>query len=134
MCIRDRINTIIEARMRQIVEGVCLAHGVEGRVSYRTEFPATINNAECSDSASRAATSLLGSESVDSNCEPKLFSEDFAHMAMARPGCYVLMGNGTSGSHCQPLHSADYDFNDELLTIGSSYWVELVEQELSSQP
>ena len=127
------INQTIEARMRQIVEGVCLAHGVEGRVNYHTAFPATINNAECSVNASRAAKTLLGVDSVDSNCEAKLFSEDFAHMAAARPGCYVLMGNGTSGSHSKPLHSADYDFNDELLTIGSSYWVELVEQELQSQ-
>lgn len=126
------INKTIEARMRQIVEGVCLAHGVAGKVSYHTAFPATINNAKCSLSASHAAKSLLGNESVDGECEPKLFSEDFAHMASARPGCYVLMGNGTSGSHSQPLHSADYDFNDELLTIGSSYWVELVEQELRS--
>ncbi len=127
------INQIIEARMRQIVEGVCLAHGVEGKVKYHTAFPATINNAECSQKASRAAKTLLGEASVDSNCEAKLFSEDFAHMAAARPGCYVLMGNGMTGSHSKPLHSADYDFNDELLTIGSSYWVELVEQELHGE-
>lgn len=124
------INETIEARMRQIVEGVCLAHGVEGEVSYQTVFPATINDAGCAASASRAARSLLGNKAVDGECEPKLFSEDFAHMAAAKPGCYVLMGNGTSGSHSRPLHSADYDFNDELLSVGSSYWVELVEQEL----
>ena len=124
------INTAIEDRMRQIVKGVCLAHGVEGVVSYETAFPATINNPECAASASEAARDLLGAQSVDASCEPKLFSEDFAHMATARPGCYVMMGNGTEGSHCRPLHSADYDFNDELLTIGSSYWVALVEQEL----
>ena len=128
------INQTIEARMRQIVEGVCHAHGVEGKVTYHTAFPATINAAECSQRASQAAISLLGRESVDGECEPKLFSEDFAHMAAARPGCYVLMGNGTSGSQAQALHSADYDFNDELLTVGSSYWVELVEQELQSEP
>jgi len=127
------INQTIEARMRQIVEGVCLAHGVEGEVSYHTAFPATINNAECAARAATAARSLLGAASVDAECEPKLFSEDFAHMATAKPGCYVLMGNGKSGSNSQPLHSADYDFNDELLTIGSSYWVELVEQELAEE-
>ena len=58
------INQTIEARMRQIVEGVCLAHGVEGRVNYHTAFPATINNAECSVNASRAAKTLLGVDSV----------------------------------------------------------------------
>lgn len=124
------INQTIEARMRQIVKGICLAHDVEGEVDYHTAFPATINNAHCAARASNAAESLLGGDAVDNACEPKLFSEDFAHMAMARPGCYVLMGNGNEGNHSRPLHSADYDFNDELLSIGSSYWVELVEQEL----
>ena len=127
-----QINATIEARMRQIVEGICLAHDVHGEVSYDTVFPATINNATVAASAVNAARSLLGAESVNGECEPKLFSEDFAHMAAARPGCYVMMGNGTDGSHNQPLHSADYDFNDELLTIGSSYWVELVEQQLQA--
>lgn len=124
------INRIIEARMRQIVEGVCLAHDVTGEVSYHTAFPATINSADCASRASAAARSLLGNDAVDGECEPKLFSEDFAHMAMARQGCYVMMGNGVTGSHSRPLHSADYDFNDELLSVGSSYWVGLVEQEL----
>ena len=127
------INEIIEARMRQIVEGICLAHDVEGKVSYKTVFPATINDAGCASRASNAARSLLGDVAVDGECEPKLFSEDFAHMATAQQGCYVMMGNGTNGSHSRPLHSADYDFNDELLSIGSSYWVSLIEQELPKQ-
>ncbi len=125
------INATIEARMRQIVEGVCLAHGVVGNVSYETAFPPTINDSDSTSKAVAAAKKLLGNKAVSGECEPKLFSEDFAHMAAATPGCYVLMGNGTSGSHSRPLHSADYDFNDELLTVGSSYWVELVEQELN---
>ena len=127
------INATIEARMRQIVEGVCLAHGVKGSVEYHTAFPATINNAAVTATAVSAARSLLGAQSVNGACEPKLFSEDFAHMADRKPGCYVMLGNGTEGSHSQPLHSVNYDFNDELLTIGSSYWVELVEQELRAQ-
>ncbi len=124
------INETIEARMRQIVKGICMAHDVEGEVSYNTAFPATINDANCASRASQAARTLLGDNAVDGECEPKLFSEDFSHMVTALQGCYVMMGNGTSGSHSRPLHSADYDFNDELLTIGSSYWVNLVEQEL----
>ena len=51
-------------------------------------------------------------------------------MSDVKPGCFVLMGNGTKGSHSRPLHAPDYDFNDELLVIGSSYWSELVEQQL----
>lgn len=124
------INSTIEKRMRQIVEGICLAHDVTGTVSYDTIFPAVINSAGAAQVATRAAASLVGADNANGDGEPKLFSEDFAHMAAARPGCYVLMGNGTDGSHARPLHSADYNFNDDALTIGSSYWVTLVEQEL----
>jgi hippurate hydrolase len=73
----------------------------------------------------------VGSREVDTECEPKLFSEDFAHMAATKPGCFVLMGNGIQGVNAKPLHSSDYDFNDEALSYGSSFWVQLVEQELS---
>lgn len=127
------INSAIEARMHQIVEGVCLAHDVRGTVTYDTIFPATINSAPAAHAATAAAESLVGESNTDGNCEPKLFSEDFAHMATQVHGCYVLMGNGIDGCHARPLHSADYDFNDEALTIGSSYWATLVEQELPDQ-
>ena len=128
------INQTIEARMRQIVEGICLAHGVSASVSYDTIFPATINAAAPALAAADAATALVGANNVDGECEAKLFSEDFAHMAKARPGCFVLMGNGTEGANARPLHSADYDFSDEALTVGSSFWTQLVEQQLAADP
>lgn len=124
------INATIEARMRQIVEGVCRAHGVSATVSYDTIFPATINSIKPALAVAKAAATTVGAGKVDGDCEPKLFSEDFAHMAAAKPGCFILMGNGTEGAHAMPLHSAQYDFNNEALSIGSSFWVELVEQEL----
>lgn len=124
------INATIEARMRQIVEGICLAHGVSATMSYDTIFPPTINASAAADAALRAAKALAGADAVEANCPPKLFSEDFAHLAAARPGCFVLMGNGTTGAHARPLHSADYDFCDDALVPGSSYWVALVEQQL----
>lgn len=127
------INQTIEQRMRQIVEGICLAHDVTAEVSYDTIFPATINAPHAARAAASAGLALVGSEHIDGDCEPKLFSEDFAHMASAVPGCYVLMGNGIDGSYARPLHSSDYNFNDEALTIGSSYWVTLVEQELAAR-
>ncbi len=120
----------IEAKMRNIVEGICLAHEVTGKTQFDTIFPAIINSSAQAHSASEAARKLAGKNNVDGDSEPKLFSEDFAHMAAAKPGCFILMGNGTAGSNAKPLHSADYDFNDEALTWGSSYWVQLVEQQL----
>jgi metal-dependent amidase/aminoacylase/carboxypeptidase family protein len=58
------------------------------------------------------------------------FSEDFAHFCNAVPGCFVLLGNGESGAHGQPLHASDYDFNDDLLTIGADFWAQLVRDRL----
>ena len=51
--------------------------------------------------------------------------QDFAHMAAVRPGCFVLMGNGTEGAHARPLHAANYDFNDDALVLGSSLWAQI---------
>ena len=121
-------NTAIEMRMRQVVAGIAAAHDVSATVSYDTIFPSTINTPSAAAAAAKAA--LLQTDHVDGDCPPKLFSEDFAHMVHANPGAYVLMGNGTAGGHARPLHSADYDFNDEALVPGSSFWTQLVEQQL----
>ncbi len=128
--LRPEINAAIEAKMRQIVEGVCAAHGVSAQVSYDTIFPATINAPAPAQAVAKAAAAVVGQSKVNGDCEPKLFSEDFAHMAATKPGCFVLLGNGTQGAHAQPLHSADYDFNNAALPIGTAFWVQLVQQEL----
>jgi len=126
----DKSNEIIEKNMRQLVKGICDVYGVSYEVSYKTTCPVTLNESEQAESATKAAMTLLGEENSDGDCEPRLFSEDFSIMSAAKPGCFVLMGNGTTGSHASPLHASNYDFNDELLVIGSSYWTELVEQQL----
>ena len=122
------VNRQIESHMRRIVDGVAAAHGVKASTSYDTIFKATFNATQQTKNAVQAAVALVGSSSVDPQCKPVLASEDFAHMADARPGCFVFTGNGTDGSHGKPLHSADYDFNDDALVPGSSFWVTLVEQ------
>ena len=126
----DKSNEIIEKNMRQLVKGICEVHGIAYEVSYKTACPVTFNESKQAESATKAAMTLLGEKNSNGNCEPRLFSEDFSIMSAAKPGCFVLMGNGTSGSHSKPLHASNYDFNDELLVIGSSYWAELAEQQL----
>jgi len=126
----DKTNEIIEKNMRQLVKGICDAHEISYEVSYKTTCPVTFNESQQAESATKAAMTLLGEENSNSDCEPRLFSEDFSIMSAVKPGCFVLMGNGTSGSHSKPLHASNYDFNDELLVIGSSYWAELAEQQL----
>lgn len=122
------VNDRIETAMRRIVDGICAAHEVSGTVSYDTIFPPTINDVEAVKAVARAAGGVA--DKIDADCAPKLFSEDFAHMAAAVPGAFLLLGNGTEGGHARPLHSADYDFNDAALETGRALWVALVEQEL----
>jgi len=126
----DKSNEIIEKNMRQLVKGICDVHGIPYEVSYKTTCPVTFNESKQAESATKAAMTLLGEENSNGDCEPRLFSEDFSILSAAKPGCFVLMGNGTSGSHSKPLHASNYDFNDELLVIGSSYWAALAEQQL----
>ena len=126
----DKSNEIIEKNMRQLVRGICDVHGIPYEVSYKTTCPVTFNESKQAESATKAAMTLLGEKNSNGDCEPRLFSEDFSILSAAKPGCFVLMGNGTSGSHSKSLHASNYDFNDELLVIGSSYWTELAEQQL----
>jgi hippurate hydrolase len=125
-------NFKIEKNMRQLVEGICESFGVSAEVKYETTCPVTFNQAKQAEAATKAAITLLGDDKCDGDIDPRPFSEDFSIMSENTPGCFVLMGNGTSGSYGRPLHSADYDFNDELLVKGSSYWVELAEQQLQT--
>ena len=126
----EKTNTIIEQSMRQLANGICDSHGISCDVKYETTCPMTFNKPEQAEAATRAAITLLGNDNCNGDIEPRPFSEDFSIMSENTPGCFVLMGNGTKGSQGRPLHSADYDFNDELLVKGSSYWVELAEQQL----
>ncbi|MEP1207446.1 MAG: M20 aminoacylase family protein [Rhizobiaceae bacterium] len=126
------VNRRIEESMRSIVAGIAAAHDVEATVSYQTIFKATINADEPTEKAASAAEAFVGSQNVNRNREPVLASEDFAHMAAARPGCFFFTGNGTEGASGQPLHATNYDFNDDALVPGSSLWVHLVEHVLQS--
>lgn len=114
--------------MRQIVDGIAAAHGVSVQMRFTTEFIETINAATPTQAVIRAGKSaaleVLGDRPAMS------FSEDFAHFSAAVPGCFMLLGNGETGAQGQPLHAADYDFNDALLPIGATFWAELVRDRL----
>ena len=118
----DREN--IEAFMRTISAGIAQAHDVSVDVSFKTEFIETINAREPAEAVARASR-RAGLDTIPDR-QPMSFSEDFAHFSAAVPGCFFLLGNGETGAHGQPLHSDNYDFNDELLPIGASLWTELV--------
>jgi metal-dependent amidase/aminoacylase/carboxypeptidase family protein len=117
------VQAVIEDRMRQVCAGITAAHGATCTVTYTHEFEPTVNDARCVAAAVAAATAVVGADRVDGNCLPWLASEDFGAFGRALPACFALLGNGTEPG--TPLHSRDYDFNDEVLGIGISYYVEL---------
>lgn len=121
----------IEKFMRQIVAGIASTHGVQASMTFNTEFIEAINAPDPVEAVIRAARAV-GLE-ADGNRPPMSFSEDFAHFSAALPGCFLLMGNGTEGAHSQPLHAADYDFNDALLPIGATFWAALARDRLPTR-
>lgn len=102
----DDTNAGIEVAMKRICAGIATTHGVEITVEYETAFPTLRNDHEAVNAAVEAARSVVGEGQVNPACDPKLFSEDFAHMARAVPGCFMLIGNGADGAASRPLHAS----------------------------
>lgn len=122
----------IETTMERIVSGICAAHGATYEFSYRRNFVPTINTAAEADIAAQVARTVVGAENVIGDSRPVMTSEDFGYMLQARPGAYLLLGNGEEGVGGCSLHNSAYDFNDEILSIGADFWVALTEMQLGS--
>lgn len=119
-------------RCRAICAGVAKATGAEITIEYKGGYPALINHPEETEVAAHAARTVVGDENVDANCKPILGGEDFAYMLEHKPGAYILIGQGDE--ECvYPLHHPEYDFNDDVLPIGASFWATLTEQVLSDK-
>ncbi|MFV1590961.1 amidohydrolase [Phaeobacter sp. JH20_36] len=116
------VSARIEERMRAIANGISMAHGAVCEVDYSTSFQPLVNEPEATARAV-AAAGRVGS--VDPAYGRVGFSEDFAAFLQHRPGAFVLMGNGTEGPHAMPLHNPGYDFNDDAIDGGVSYWCDL---------
>lgn len=123
----------IEARLRQVVAGVCAAHGVAFELDFQRRYPATINTPDEAAAAARAAAAVVGPENVIRDLPPSMGSEDFAWMLQHNPGCYVRVGNGEGSKGSCVVHNPRYDFNDHAIVYGASYWATLVEQQLSME-
>ena len=121
----------IEETMRRIAEGICAANGVTCEFSYRRNFIPTVNTPAEAAIAASVAERLVGADNVIGDSRPIMASEDFGYMLEARPGAYLLVGNGAEGVGGCSLHNPDYDFNDDILCIGADFWVALVEDQLA---
>jgi len=128
---------LIETKMRQIAEHVCAAHDATCEFDFQRYYPPTVNTAAEAHFARKVMAGVVGAENVLLQ-EPALTSEDFSFMLQAKPGAYAFIGNG-DGSHRDvhhgmgpcTLHNASYDFNDDLIPLGATCWVELAEQWLA---
>ena len=115
--------------MKEITSGICTASNCDFNWWYEKRFPPTVNSSAETELAAKAARSVCGNESVNANVEMVTGSEDFGYMLQEKPGCYAFLGNGPGEGGCM-LHSAHYDFNDEIIPVGASYFVQLVTEEL----
>jgi amidohydrolase len=117
----------VEKRIHEIAAGLAEASGASARVEYRRGYPPTINHEAQTEFAASIARKVAGHSRVNVDTPPTMGSEDFSFMLEARPGAFIFIGNGDSAT----LHHPSYDFNDEVLPYGISYWVELVETALA---
>jgi len=137
----DRVTALIEEGMRRVATGTAQAHQAGALVQFERGYPPTVNHPGEAQFAAAVADEVLGAPNVIRDIDPTMGGEDFAFMLQARPGAYLFLGNGeATGTHRSPghgagpctLHNASYDFNDELIPIGASYWVRLVERYLEA--
>ncbi|MCA9117484.1 MAG: amidohydrolase [Planctomycetaceae bacterium] len=120
----EEVQNMAEAGITRIATNVCAALGGSAKVWYDRRYPATVNTEQETEWAAETATRLAGADRVCRTPEPCMGSEDFAWMLKKRPGNYIWMGNGADST---VVHHPRYDFNDDAIPWGASYWVGLVE-------
>jgi hippurate hydrolase len=121
-----QVQDFIEARLAEFVPQFALSFGAEASVRYARGYPVTVNAEEQTRFAASVARDVVGAANVDDDVAPSMGGEDFSFMLNRRPGAYIFLGNGNSTE----LHTDTYDFNDEAIPVGVSYWVRLAEKAL----
>jgi len=125
----EDIRSLMERRLGEFVPQFAKAYGAEASVSYKRGYPVTANAAEQTRFAADVAAEVAGADNVNRNIDPTMGGEDFAYMLNARPGAYIMIGQGDGPG----LHQDTYDFNDEIIPLGCSYWVRLAETALPAK-
>jgi hippurate hydrolase len=122
--------TMVEERMREIAGGIARALGARASVDFRTIFHPTINDSAEAEYAAGICTGLVGNDAVHRAPPLIMASEDFSFMLEKVPGCYINIGNGDEDGGCE-VHNPGYDFNDQALALGASFFARLVEDRLA---
>ncbi len=121
---------LMERRLSEIAHAQAASFGCTAEVRYDRRYPSLVTHAEQTAISVAAATALVGAGHVDPDTPPVTGSEDFSFMLEARPGGFVFIGNGDeSDGEVHHVHTPGYDFNDDILALGTAYWVKLVEME-----
>jgi hippurate hydrolase len=132
-----QVLDMIEKQMEEVAVNTAAAFGAEAEFKFRRNYPPLVNHPESTRFAVEVMKAVVGADKVDAKVEPSMAAEDFAYFLQAKPGCYIFIGNG-EGEHREGghglgpcvLHNGSYDFNDQLLPVGASFWVKLVEASL----
>ena len=127
---RPDVGELIESRLSRLVKGIAESFGAAAEVRFFRHAPATVNDPEATILAKDAALHVAGSDGVREMRAPTMGGEDFAFMLNAKQGAYLMLG-GARGKDDPLLHHPRYDFNDEILPVGASWWATLVEQQLA---
>lgn len=119
----EEVRRGLQIRIPALARAQAESFGAVAEVDYRLGFPSVINPVEETAFARKVAVDAFGDDALDSAFAPRTASEDFAFMLQAKPGSYLFVGNGDSA----PLHSAEYNFNDQIIAPAALYWVQLAE-------
>jgi hippurate hydrolase len=126
---RPDTRDALEAGLTRVAGNVAIAFGATAQVAYHRSYPATVNAPAEAEFAAAVAARVVGADRVIRNADPSMGAEDFSVMLERRPGCYVWLGQGGGPDSCM-VHNPRYDFNDEILAVGASYWALLAETAL----
>jgi amidohydrolase len=129
---KPRIRDLLERRLTELAHAQAAAFGCTAEVIYDRRYPPLITRAEQTQISIAAACELVGEKQVRGDVPPVTGSEDFSFMLEAKPGGFVMIGNGVAADGSfHYVHTPEYDFNDDILALGAAYWVKLVQAELA---
>jgi amidohydrolase len=123
----DEVRDILRKRVPEVVEGTAQLYGAKAKLTYANGYPVLRNHQRQTDFAASVAREIAGNDRVDTDFPPLMGAEDFAFLLAERPGAFIFVGNGDSAG----LHHPAYNFNDETIPVGTSYWVRLAETALA---
>jgi amidohydrolase len=123
------VRDSLEPAIRRIAEGICASLGAAVELRYERRYPPTVNSGAETEIAAATAAALVGDDNLRRDLLPSMAAEDFAWFLQEKPGAYIWIGNGADRAM---LHNPCYDFNDDILALGASYWARLAERVLET--